>query len=226
MSLKILYVTATTRERDILKKIRGLEKSACGFRFGDIEIVPLVTGVGSISTAWMLTKWFSSNELPDVAINGGIAGSFTDDLYIGQVVIPSSDCFADAGIEDGNNFLTLAEAGLADPEVFPFSSGKILCSNKYFDLASGNLKTVTAITVNTATGSDQSVKKLLQKFNPEIETLEGATFFYICAMEKVPFLALRAISNKVELRDLKKWNIPVAIQNLSEKMEDLLNKLV
>ena len=26
--------------------------------------------------------------------------------------MPVSDCFADAGIEDGDNFLTLAEAGL------------------------------------------------------------------------------------------------------------------
>lgn len=226
MPLKILYITATAVERDIMRNIKGIKETEYGFKSGEIEITTLVTGVGSISTAWEMTKWFSSNRLPDVAVNGGIAGSFSDDLQIGEVVVPCSDCFADSGIEDGNSFYTLSEAGLTDPDAFPFTSGKILCNNKYFTLASRKFRTVDAITVNTATGSEASVEKLKERFMPEIETLEGATFFYICAMEKVPFLAVRAISNRVERRDRKKWNIPAALQNLSEKMDDLLKTLV
>ena len=30
-------------------------------------------------------------------------------IAIGDVVMPVSDCFADAGIEDGENFMTLFE---------------------------------------------------------------------------------------------------------------------
>jgi futalosine hydrolase len=48
--------------------------------------------------------------------------------------------------------------------------------------------------------------------------MEGATFFYICSGEKIPFLAIRSISNRVEPRDKNKWNIPVALNNLSEKL--------
>ena len=84
------------------------------------------------------------------------------------------------------------------------------------------LKPVRAITVNTATGSDASRKKLLKKFNPDIETMEGATFFYICSRENIPFLALRAISNKVEPRNKNNWNIALALNNLSEKLNEVL----
>jgi len=86
----------------------------------------------------------------------------------------------------------------------------------------GVLKQVKAITVNTGTGSEYTRSKLIKKFNPDIETMEGATFFYICCLESIPFLALRAISNKVELRNKRNWNIPLALNNLSEKLIDVL----
>ena len=46
---------------------------------------------------------------------------------IGDVVMPVSDCFADAGIEDGDNFLTLSEAGLTGADEFPFRNGLLIC---------------------------------------------------------------------------------------------------
>jgi futalosine hydrolase len=52
--------------------------------------------------------------------------------------------------------------------------------------------------------------------------MEGATFFYICSREKIPFLAVRAISNKIELRNKNNWNIPLALKNLSDKIIDVL----
>lgn len=225
MPFKILYISATQLESDVLKQVKGIRTISGGYIINKCEITPVITGIGSFATAWAMKQWFSLNEKPDLVINTGIAGSYRECLNSGDVVIPVSDCFADAGIEDGNNFLTLAEAGLSDPDSYPFSSGLIICKNRFNDLAASNLKQVRAITVNTATGSELTIKKLIQKFNPDIETMEGATFFYICAMEKVPFLAFRAISNRVEPRDKSKWHIPLALKSLSEKLEDFLLKL-
>jgi futalosine hydrolase len=84
------------------------------------------------------------------------------------------------------------------------------------------VKPVRAITVNTATGSEATRIKLLKKFNPDIETMEGATFFYICTLERIPFMALRAISNKVEARDKSKWKISMALDNLSKKLNEII----
>jgi futalosine hydrolase len=225
MSFKILYVAATTAEADILKKISNTLSGGGGFRFGNLEIIILVTGVGSLSTAWTMKQWLSMNEKPDLAINAGIAGSYKDGVNKGDVVMPVSECFADAGIEDGDTFLTLAEAGLSDANEFPFMDGFIYSDSIYSEKMKALIKPVRAITVNTATGSELSREKLLKKFNPDIETMEGATFFYICSREKIPFLAIRAISNKVEPRNKNNWDIPLALNNLSEKLNDVLLSL-
>jgi futalosine hydrolase len=222
MSFKILYITATYSESDTLKNIRGIMSVPGGSRSGNIEISSLVTGVGSISTAWALKQWISVNEKPDLAINAGIAGSFKEEFAIGDVVMPVSDCFADAGIEDGENFLTLSEAGLSGADEFPYRDGLLLADNRYTLRMKSILKPVRAITVSTATGSEATIKKLVNKFNPDIESMEGATFFYICTREKIPFLALRAISNRVEPRDKSKWNIALALNNLSEKLNEVI----
>jgi len=220
MSFKILYVTATWPEGDTLKKFR--EIMSYNDRLDSFETDLLITGVGSMATAWSLKQWIILNEKPDLAINAGIAGSFNERLNIGDVVMPVSDCFADAGVEDGENFLTLSESGLISANDFPYKDGHLYTDTRYNEKMKSILKPVRAITVNTATGSETTKGKLLKKFNPDIETMEGATFFYICSRENIPFLALRAISNKVEPRDKNNWNIDLALNNLSEKLIDVL----
>ena len=37
--------------------------------------------------------------------------------------------------------------------------------------------------------------------------MEGAAFFYVCLKEKVNFFQIRAISNFVEKRNKKNWEI-------------------
>jgi futalosine hydrolase len=220
MSFKILYVTATRPEGDTLKKFREIMSD--NDRLESFETDLLITGVGSMATAWSLKQWITLNEKPDLAINAGIAGSFNDRINIGDVVMPVSDCFADAGVEDGENFLTLSESGLISANDFPYKDGLLYTDTRYNEKMKSILKPVRAITVNTATGSETTKGKLLKKFNPDIETMEGATFFYICSRENIPFLALRAISNKVEPRDKNNWNIDLALNNLSEKLIDVL----
>jgi futalosine hydrolase len=219
MSFKILYVTATKFEADTLNKVS--EMVSVQERFRNLEINRLVTGIGSISTAFAIMQWIAEKGKPDLMINGGIAGSYKDVILPGDVVIPYSDCFADAGIEDGDNFLTLSEAGLSGTDEFPYKDGLLYTDKGIFDMVKNILKPVRAITVNTATGSEYSMRKLTEKYNPDIETMEGATFFYICCRESIPFLALRAISNKVEKRNRNNWNIDLALNNLSEKLIEL-----
>ena len=119
------------------------------------------------------------------------------------------------------NFLLLSEAVLTGADEFPFRNGLIHADPGYVERLKDMLKPVNAITVNTATGSEATRNKLVKKFNPDIETMEGATFFYICSREKIPFLALRAISNKVEPRNKNNWNIALALNNLSEKLNEV-----
>jgi futalosine hydrolase len=218
--LRILYITATLPEADTLQRIR--ERLAITEDSDNFEFSLLVSGVGNMATAWNMKHWIEHNGKPDLAINAGIAGSFRDELIPGDVVLPISDCFADSGIEDGNDFFTLTEAGLITSDEFPYKNGMLYADPLYINKIRHIIKPVSAITVNTATGSETTRNRLIKKFNPDIETMEGATFFYICSRENIPFLAVRAISNKIELRNKNNWNIPLALDNLSEKLKELI----
>ena len=46
--------------------------------------------------------------------------------------------------------------------------------------------------------------------------MEGAAFFYVCSMEHIPFIQLRAISNRVELRNRKAWKMDLALANVAQ----------
>ncbi len=219
MSFKILYITATTPEAEGLRRILHTMPEHEAIHNLDISI--LVTGVGSAATAWVLKQWLCTNSMPDLIINAGIAGSFNEEIGIGDVVLVRYDCFADAGIEDDENFVTLFEAGFTGENEFPFKNGILPADPHYIDILKDILKTANAITVNTSTGSEASRDKLVRKFKPDIETMEGATFFYICIRENIPFLALRAISNKVGKRNRGNWNITLALDNLSVKLIDI-----
>jgi futalosine hydrolase len=222
MSFKILFVTSTSTEADVLEKLAGFRRWHEGYRSGDIEILPLIAGVGSMSTAWAMKQWIVHNERPGLAINAGIAGSFNPDFRKGAVVMPVTDCFADSGIEDGDNFVTLSEAGLTDANEFPFRNGLLHADSFYAEKLKDLVQPVSAVTVNTASGSVTTIDKLVRKFNPDIETMEGATFFYICARESIPFLAVRAVSNMVEPRNRSSWNIALALDNLSVRLNEII----
>jgi futalosine hydrolase len=224
--LRILTVFATTTESGILKEISDLYPGRDGFSMGGSQVSVLVTGIGGVQTAWSMKQWLCENQRPDLIINAGIAGSFKDEIKKGDVVMPVSDCFADMGIETGDRYLTLAETGLVNPDEFPFSNGILHCENKYSGMIGGIAKPVRAITVNTTSGTETTIEKLKNKFNPDIETMEGATFFYICARENISFLALRAISNMVVPGRTDKWEITLALDNLAEKMKEVFKILL
>lgn len=223
--MKILFVTSTINEAEALRKVDGLLPSGNDFIYGNLKISLLVTGIGAVPTAWYMMKWISENGRPDVAINSGIAGSFRDYIHTGDVVMPVRDCFADYGIEDGDKIITLFEAGLSGSNDFPFREGWLTAENQLTEKLLPAIRPVKAITLGTASGSDETITELTGRFDPDIETMEGASFSYICIRENIPFFALRAISNRVERRNRKSWNIPLAIGNLSGKLKEVFQLL-
>jgi futalosine hydrolase len=223
MGYKILLVAATPAEAESANKIIRINDMKGFRRFGDLSIEVLIAGIGSVSTAWSLKHWFDNNTHPDLAINIGIAGSYNDCYKPGDITMPVTDCFADFGIEDHENgFLSIFEAELIARDQFPYKRGWLKADLKQFNNLEKVIPFVKAVTVNMTSGSSASIERIKSKFNPDVETMEGATFFYICAMEKIPFLAVRAISNKVEPRNKSNWIVSMALNNLANRLEDLL----
>ena len=225
MSKKILVVAATDMEAAALKTLTGLEPEGNHFTYGKLKISLLVAGIGTVATAYALTKEFYGNERPDIAINIGIAGSYRKELANGTTVIVRSDMFGDTGIETNEGTMNLFEVGLEDSSKFPFKEGKLPGYGFIDEKIFTGIAMEDGITLNSASTLKKTIKRIRKKYNPGIETMEGAAFSYICTTEKVPFLALRSVSNLVGERNKSLWNIPLALNNLSVSLKKILDGL-
>lgn len=216
--MRILIVAATENELAAIKNHYSRTVSE------HLILDFLVTGVGMTATAYALTKRLTSRKY-DLVVNVGVAGSFRNEISLGDVVNVVSDSFADLGAEDGEKFISIFDLKLQSNDSFPFWNGKIKNEHagKFGQL--GYLKNVKAITVNKVHGNNESIQNTFLRYHPDIETMEGAAFFYVCAMERVPFLQLRAISNRVELRNRRAWKMDLALGNLASTVRSFLDEV-
>lgn len=216
--MKILLVAATKPEvAPLLKKskkdkyVKNLFHLICGSNRSDI----LITGVGMTATAFEMGK-IKEGEY-DFAVNVGIAGSFKKDIALTEVVYITQDCFSGLGSEDGTKFLTADQLHLGKTKVgnYPIRNKKLLRTLI-------GIKKARGITVNTVHGNSGSIKKVIQRLHPDIESMEGAAFFYACNKLKLPCVQIRSISNYIERRNKKKWQVLPAINKLNEFLGKVL----
>lgn len=176
----------------------------------------LITGVGMTATAAALGRALALQHY-DLAVNLGIAGSFDRALPLGAVVEISEDTFSELGAEDGDSFLPLPALGFGESTYRPTA-----CLQSY----GLTLPTARGITVNTVHGVERSITTTLERWHPQVESMEGAAFFLACQAAAVPGFQIRAISNYVERRDRGRWQIGSAIANLGQFTSTLLQQLM
>jgi futalosine hydrolase len=216
--MKILFVGATCLELyqffENLKEAPNNRGPVFHYKWHDLDIDLIITGIGTTFTTYYLTKALHQTNY-DLVINAGIAGSFKDEISIGTVVNVKSEQFSDFGIEDADHIKTVFDAGFVDPNDFPFHNGRMINPQRYKNI---NLPEVHGVTGNISHGATKSISRIIKDFDPDIESMEGAAVFYVCLMEKVPFLEIRAISNYVDIRNTDKWDIPTSIENLTDEL--------
>lgn len=184
----------------------------------------LVTGAGITATTYHLTKALQQQRYK-LVVNIGICGTLDHHLGLGTLVHVTSDRFADFGAEDGESFLSAFELGISDPDKFPFSNGKLTPTTDFQLPEIPGLVKREGITVHSAHGSEHSYLSALKRYGPCVESMEGAACFFVCMMENTPCIQLRAISNRVERRDRKAWDIPAAINTLSGRIPFILEAI-
>lgn len=221
--MKILIVAATwmevkllTDEFEYVAEKSDMHKE---YRFAEKDVDVLVTGIGPVFTTFHLTQVLMNNKY-ELVLCIGIAGSLYPNLEIGEVVNVVSEEFADLGIENKEGFLTLFESGFIDGNEFPFEHG-VLTASQNDSLF--QLKKVRGITTGKSHGKTSSIAEIHEKFNAQVETMEGAAVFYVCNWLGVECLQIRAISNLVEKNDPQQWNIPLALDNLKTSVLQLLH---
>lgn len=180
----------------------------------------LITGVGAPACMYTLTKQLHAHEY-DFVIQAGIAGTFKNAFAPGETTIVKSDSFADLGIHERDELFTLFDKGFAEPDASPYTNG-LLVNDTAIDFG---LPQVNAITINTVTDKFSQTELYIKKYDPDVESMEGAAFHYVCISEGIPFLQLRSISNFVGERVKTNWKMKESIQSLNENLKRITEQL-
>lgn len=224
--MNITLVSATPFEiAPVIQWLESISPSDVNNKFtlGNHQISVLVTGVGPIATTWKLAGYLSGNK-PDLLINAGIAGAYDRSLAYGDVVLVGEEQLADLGAEESDgSLISLFDMNLLDPHEFPYRDGRLVnpdLEHTHF------LRHVRGLTVSRATGSEPTIKALINKYpDAQVESMEGAAVFYCCLLSGIRFLEIRSVSNYVEPRNRAGWNIPLAVSSLNEVLKELLQSL-
>lgn len=224
---KILFTAAEPEEIECAQHAFKLYETQLA---GRVQVDFMLTGIGTTSTCYRLTKKIAeaafAQEQYHLIINIGIAGAFNlNDYPIGTSAVIDKEYFGDLGFETMFGFQTLFQYELLDADVFPYKGGALHripldeCTEKLLQKYDG----ATGITVQTVTGDLNRVEEMKKRFSPNIESMEGAAIYYVCLQEHVPFFELRTVSNAVGERDKSKWNIPLALKTLNDCCKEILN---
>lgn len=212
--MTILLAAATSFE---IKPFIDYYRSHPGAFSPGIDI--LLTGVGLTAATYSLTKQIHT-KYPDLIIQAGIAGCFNDTVPLGTVVAVKQDTIADQGIMEARQWMNIIDLGLMKRNQFPFTNGWL--HNKSDVLKKVPAKKVKGISINEITTSKKRIEAYREKYDPVVESMEGAALHYVALSENIPFVQLRAISNYIGERNKKKWKMKEAIDNLNNELVGLL----
>ena len=207
--MQILLIAATPNEIELFIN-----------SYPNVDI--LITGVGTPATIYHLQKRLHQIDY-DFVIQAGIAGSFSNELALGETVLIKQDTFGDLGAEEKRIFTPYFSSGLINGHEFPFANGWLMNSS----VLPKNviLKSVKAVTINKVSDSYLQKIQLMDAFDAQIESMEGAALHYVCLQEQIPFIQIRSVSNYVGERDKSKWKIKEAFENLSTELTTLIKQL-
>lgn len=178
----------------------------------------LITGVGAAPAVYHLMNRIYKNKYHFI-LQAGLAGTYNEDLALGDSVFVLQDCFADIAVFEKNKIISVFDMGLGNSDEMPFKNGWLFNENKIS--VATKIKTVKGITVNLLNDHVTYIEAIKLKYNPDVESMEGAALHYVCLQENIPFLQIRGISNKVGERDKSKWNFKEAIQSSNQLLSEI-----
>jgi futalosine hydrolase len=223
----IIIIAAMPQEIELLEKT--LEHSgrvkAGGYEYvegtiSNLRVVVCAGGVGKVNAAAAIAVMIDRYQ-PQLVINIGCAGAYAGSgLSIGNLVVASEEVLADDGVvvADGwrdlryLNIPSVEQGGLSCYNILPLSRHASEKAMQLADYYGVFLMRGRSATVSTCSGTNQYGAELSRRWNALIENMEGAAVAQVCLRCGVDCLEIRGVSNMVEERDLKKWDIPRAVE--------------
>lgn len=192
------------------------------------SIVFTHTGIGKVNAAHSATLILENYNI-DFLILFGIAGAYSG--KVGDVAVAESENYGEEGVltKEGWKSMEIISPLLKNGKeyfnAFPMDLNLSQLAVKAskdmgFNVTSGNF-----VTVSQCSGTRESGETLRKRFNGLCENMEGAAVAHICAQYRIPMVEIRGISNIIEERDLKKWNIPLAVLRCNKVVSEVVKRL-
>lgn len=223
----IVVIAAVPQEVELLEK--ALEHSGRvktgGFEYiegtiGHLRVVVSAGGIGKVNAAAAAAVMIDRYQ-PQLVINTGCAGAYLGSgLVVGNLVVASEEVLADDGVVVAAgwkdlrhmNLPSVEQGGVSYHNLLPLSRHASEKAMQLADYCGVFLTRGRFATVSTCSGTRQHGAELSGRWNALAENMEGAAVAQVCLRCGVDCLEIRGISNQVEERDLKKWDIPRAVE--------------
>jgi adenosylhomocysteine nucleosidase len=175
-------------------------KASMNFKAGKLsgkDVVIVVSGIGKVNAA-ICTQILVDDFNVDYVINTGIAGSLNAQINIGDIVISSDVLHHDM---DATNFgYPLGQVPRMDTLSFPADKHLIEVAKEACAKVVPEIGThVGRVVSGDQFISDKATKeRIIKNFGGNCTEMEGASIAHTAYLNKVPFVILRAISDKAD----------------------------
>ena len=181
------------------------DNASTTYTHGAHEIDVLITGVGMVATAAWCSRALTQSGY-DLALNFGVCGSFDAAPRAGHgrprrrpIGSPSW------ALKTASEFLTLDDLAAAR------RVGRSSTSTRRPTRSSISCPRWRASPSTPCTATSGRSRRSTERFQPQVESMEGAAFMSACLMHEVQFAQVRAVSNIVERRNRGAWKMAEAI---------------
>ena len=217
------------RLKDMISGLHIVQRAGMEFYKGQIherDVVVVKCGVGKVNAAMCTQSMIDIFDV-DAIINTGIAGSLDADIDIGDIVLATDTVEHDMDVAA----LGYAPGVIPDTETSIFDTDKRLIeiAQAATETAGLDVKVFTGRVVSGDQFISSKNKKewLVSEFGGRCAEMEGASIGHVAVLNKVPYLVVRAISDKAD--DSAKMDYPSfaakAIDNSVKLMTEIINRL-
>ncbi len=201
---RIGIIGAMDEEVDILKELMEIRetigKAGLYFYVGTLEhkeVVLVRCGIGKVNAALCSQILISEFEV-DAVINTGVAGALQDELDVSDIVISIDTLYHDFDVTAFGHELGM----IPRMETSIFRADDRLIDAAYHSSVA-NVKDHKVLKGRVVSGdifvSSKEIKeKLVNKLNGYCTEMEGAAIGHTCFVNNIPFVIIRAMSDKAD----------------------------
>jgi futalosine hydrolase len=219
---------------DVIKTTTLGSKLLIEGTIGAQRILLCISGMGKVNAAHTATLMLARFD-PEALVVFGIGGAYpSSGARIGDIAIATEEIAGDEGVLTREGFKDTRYIGIpllktAKSEVYvtypasePLVHRSVQSISAHRKPGEGEIHTGSFVTLSTCTGTTARAKELEERYHGLCENMEGAAVAQVAALHGIPWLEVRGISNIVEDRDLKKWDIPKAAEAVQQAVQHIL----